>query len=104
LVAFSSTSDALAFALTLLEAMAESPLELRIGMAAGEPIREGGDLHGAVVHQASRVADQAGAGEIIVADTVRQLALGKGFAFEPAGEHTLKGFDEPVRLWRVTGF
>jgi class 3 adenylate cyclase/pimeloyl-ACP methyl ester carboxylesterase len=101
LVAFSSTSEALAFALSLMEAMMQSPLELRIGMAAGEPIREDGDLHGAVVHQASRVADHAGAGEILVADTVRQLALGKGFSFEPAGEHTLKGFDEPVRLWRV---
>lgn len=104
MVAFSSTSDALAFAQALMEAMMQSPLELRIGMAAGEPIPEAGDLHGAVVHQASRVADQAGAGEIVVADTVRQLALGKGFSFEPAGEHTLRGFDEPVRLWKVTGF
>lgn len=104
LVAFSSTSDALAFALALLAAMEESPMELRIGLAAGEPIREDGDLHGAVVHQASRVADQAGAGEIVVADAVRQLALGKGFSFDDLGEHTLKGFDEPVRLWGLTGF
>jgi class 3 adenylate cyclase/pimeloyl-ACP methyl ester carboxylesterase len=104
LVAFDSTSEALAFSAALIHAMNDSPLQLRIGMAAGEPLRESGDLHGAVVHQASRVADQAGAGEIIVADSVRQLALGKGFSFEPAGEHILKGFDEPVRLWRVTAF
>jgi class 3 adenylate cyclase len=70
-------------------------------MAAGEPIDQDGDLYGAVVHQASRVADQAAAGEIVVADSVRQLALGKGFSFEPAGETALKGFEEPVRLWRV---
>ena len=101
LVAFFSTRAALSFAVALMEAMVESPMELRIGMAAGEPIAEEGDLHGAVVHQASRIADRGGAGEIIVADSVRQLALGKGFAFDPAGETTLKGFEEPTRLWRV---
>ena len=101
LVAFASTSGALAFAVSMMGAMADSPMELRIGMAAGEPIAEGGDLHGAVVHQASRIADAAAAGEIVVADSVRQLALGKGFDFEETGEAKLKGFDEPVRLWRL---
>ena len=41
---------------------------------------------------------------IVVADSVRQLALGKRFDFESAGEMSLKGFDEPVRLAKVTGF
>ena len=68
-------------------------------MATGIP--EDGDLYGAVVHQASGAADQAAAGEIVVADSVRQLALGKGFSFEPVGETALKGFEESVRLWRV---
>ena len=101
LLAFPSTSGALAFAVALIGAIAESPMDLRVGIAAGEPLREHGDLHGAVVHQAARIADQGTAGEIVVSDSVRQLALGKGFAFEPAGETTLKGFDEPVALWRV---
>ena len=104
LVAFPATSGALSFAVVMQEAMEASSMELRIGMAAGEPIHEDGDLHGAVVHQASRIADQASASEIVVADAVRQLALGKGFDFASAGETTLKGFDEPVRLWKVTGF
>ena len=103
MVAFPSTSSALSFAVELQEAMADSDLDLRIGMAAGEPIHEDGDLHGAVVAQASRVADKGQAGEILVAESVHQLALGKGFDFKPAGEATLKGFDEPVRLWKVTG-
>jgi pimeloyl-ACP methyl ester carboxylesterase len=101
MAAFPSTSGALSFAVDLQEATADTPTRLRIGMAAGEPIDQDGDLYGAVVHQASRVADQAAAGEIVVADSVRQLALGKGFSFEPAGETALKGFNEPVRLWRV---
>lgn len=103
MIAFSSTSGALAFAVALMGAMADSPMELRIGMAAGEPIHEDGDIHGAVVAQASRIADVGTAGEIVVAESVHQLALGKGFDFEAAGETKLKGFEEPVSLWLVTG-
>ena len=54
--------------------------------------------------QASRIADQGEAGEIVVADSVSRLAVGKGFDFESAGETSLKGFNELVRLWKVTGF
>jgi len=103
MVAFPSTSGALSFAVRMQEGMADSHLQLRIGMAAGEPVHEDGDLHGAVVVQASRIADLGAAGEIVVAESVHQLALGKGFVFEEAGEITLKGFDEPTRLWKVTG-
>lgn len=38
-----------------------------------------------------------------MSDSVRQLAEGKGSMFEPRGELTLKGFDEPERVWKVTG-
>ena len=71
-------------------------------MAAGEPIQEDGDIHGTVVAQASRIGDLGDAGETIVSDSVRQLAAGKGFTFEPKGEVLLKGFDEPERVWKVT--
>jgi class 3 adenylate cyclase len=43
----------------------------------------------------------AAGGEILVTDTVRSLIAGKTFEFEPTGEHTLKGFNEPVRLWKI---
>ncbi len=42
---------------------------------------------------------QAAGGEIIVSDVVRQLVAGKGFAFSEHGETTLRGFEEPVRLY-----
>ena len=74
-------------------------------MAAGELIQEDGDIHGAVVAHASRIGDlgEAGeAGEVIVSDSVRQVAAGKGFTFEPRGEVSLKGFDEPEGVWKVT--
>jgi len=49
-----------------------------------------------------RIGDLGAAGEVIVSDSVRQLAAGKGFTFDPAGEVSLKGFDEPERVWKVT--
>ena len=102
LITFGSNANALAFGVALQRQMESERLQIRVGMAAGEPIQEEGDIHGAVVSQASRVADRATAGEIMVADSVRQLALGKGYIFEPAGEVTLKGFNQPTIVWKVT--
>jgi class 3 adenylate cyclase len=86
----------------LQDVMVSSPLGVRIGIAAGEPIEEDHDVYGAVVVQASRIADLGDAGEILVSDSVRQLAVGKGFQFELEGEATLKGFDLPEHVWKVT--
>jgi len=102
LLSFKSTQRALAFSIELQERMYSSPFGMRIGMAAGEPIQDDDDIHGAVVAQASRIADLGEAGEIIVSDAVRQLALGKGFSFETRGEVLLKGFDEHTTVWNVT--
>jgi len=77
------------------------PLNVRVGLNAGEPIEEEGDLFGATVILASRIAARAGGGEILVADTVRGLCSGKGFLFADRGEFTAKGFDDPVRIYEV---
>jgi len=70
--------------------------------AAGEPIQEDGDIHGIVVAQASRISDLGNASEVLVSDSVRQLAAGKGFGFESKGEVSLRGLSEPERVWKVT--
>jgi class 3 adenylate cyclase/pimeloyl-ACP methyl ester carboxylesterase len=77
------------------------PLHVRVGLNAGEPIEEDGDLFGATVILASRIAAKADAGEILVADTVRGLCSGKGFLFADRGEFVAKGFEEPVRVCEV---
>ena len=100
LVSFGSNSAAINFGIDV-QRRADADLRLRIGMSAGEPIQEDGDIHGAVVAQASRIADLGDAGEVVISDAVRQLAVGKGFTFESKGEVTLKGFDVPVAVWRV---
>jgi class 3 adenylate cyclase len=78
-----------------------APLRVRVGLNAGEPIEEDGDLFGATVILASRIAARAEGGEILVADTVRGLCSGKGFLFADRGEFVAKGFEEPVRVYEV---
>jgi class 3 adenylate cyclase len=107
MASFGSVTKALECAVALQRAFVEhsesSPerLDVRVGLNAGEPIAEDGDLFGSTVILASRIAAQAGAGEILVADTIRGLASGKGFLFADRGEVVPKGFEEPVRLYEV---
>jgi adenylate cyclase len=77
------------------------PIRLRIGINAGEPIEEDGDLHGASVVIAKRLESEAENGGILVSEVVRQAVAGKEFEFTDRGEVSLKGFDERVRAWSV---
>jgi len=80
---------------------AEEPLRVRIGLNAGEPIREEQDLFGTVVIMAARITAKAEGGEILASDVVRQLVAGKGFLFSDRGEVEMRGFEDPVRLYEV---
>jgi class 3 adenylate cyclase len=77
------------------------PFHVRIGINAGEPVVEGGDLFGTAVQIASRICNRAEARQILVSDVVRQLVAGKGFLFADQGESDLRGFEDPVRLFEV---
>ncbi|MCA9829637.1 MAG: hypothetical protein KC495_04110 [Dehalococcoidia bacterium] len=79
--------------------LAAEGLRVRVGLNAGEPIAEDDDLFGASVIAAARIAATAAPGRILVANVVRELASGKGFRFDDAGEHALRGLSEPIRLW-----
>lgn len=96
---FPSVSQAIGCALDMQSAFGDIPV--RIGINAGEPVSEDDDLHGLVVSTAARICDQGGAGEVIVSNVVRELAIGKGHAFEDRGFKELKGVGDPVRLYRV---
>ena len=104
MASFGSVTKAVECAIALQRAFAEhdgEPLSVRVGLNAGEPIEEDGDLFGATVILASRIAARADAGEILVADTVRGLCSGKGFLFSDRGEFVAKGFEDPVRVYEV---
>ena len=79
----------------------DSPLGVYVGLNAGEPIAEEGDLYGTSINLAARICDHAEAGEILASNVVRELVAGKGFLFADRGETALRGFEDPVRLYEV---
>ncbi|MFN0094997.1 MAG: alpha/beta fold hydrolase [Dehalococcoidia bacterium] len=107
MAAFSSVQQALDCAAALQRSIASSPilapqhLRVRVGINAGEPIAEEGDLFGTSVIAAARIAGKATGGQVLVANVVRELAAGKGFTFEDLGETSLRGLSSPIRLWAL---
>jgi class 3 adenylate cyclase len=72
-------------------AVAELGLRVRVGIHTSEVEIVGGQARGLGVHAAARVAMLAGAGEVLVSGTTRDLLDGSGLALEARGEHELKG-------------
>jgi class 3 adenylate cyclase len=104
MASFASASRAVECAIALQKAFQAhegEPLQVRVGLNAGEPIAEDGDLFGSTVILASRVCAQAGTGEILIPEPVRHLLTGKDFLFTDRGEVALKGFEDAYRLFEV---
>lgn len=110
LLSFGSAANAVDCAIAIQESFKkynerhpEESLSVRIGVAAGEPIEEDGDLYGAAVNLAARICDQAEAGRILIAQIVRTEIdeCGRVLQFASGGMLELKGFDEPVDVYEV---
>ena len=104
MASFGSATKAMDCAIALHLAFAAhegEPLQVRVGLNAGEPIEEDGDLFGSTVIMASRVAAKAGAGEILIPEPLRHLLTGKSYVYADRGETMLKGFEDAVRLYEV---
>lgn len=76
-------------------------LRVRIGLAAGEPVRHNDDIFGTSVNLASRICDAADAGHVLVSDVVRDLGIKAGFSFDQADDRTLKGFSGPTEVFEL---
>ncbi|MGH8373287.1 MAG: nickel-binding protein [Gammaproteobacteria bacterium] len=77
------------------------PLQVRIGVAAGEPVERHNDLFGSTVQLAARLCSHAEPAQILVANVVAELCLGKGLSFNDMGLISPKGFEEPVHVRAV---
>jgi class 3 adenylate cyclase len=82
MASFQSVPDAVTCAVSVQEAFAEhnrqapsDGLILRIGLHAGEPIEEHGDLFGNAVNLAARLCTSAGPSEILVSETIREMPM-----------------------------
>ena len=76
-------------------------LEIRAGLHTGECEIRGEKLSGIAVNTGARVASLAGAGEVLVSSTVKDLVAGSGISFEDRGVKTLKGVPGEWRLYAV---
>jgi class 3 adenylate cyclase len=80
----------------------DRPLRIGIGIHAGEPLPHEGQYVGSAVIVAARLAQSAGAGELLVSEVVRQL-VPRSLSL-PMAERTgvtLKGLDDPPRIFAV---
>jgi len=112
MVVFPVASAALSCAVAMQQAVdrdnarAERPLGLRIGLSAGEVIRETddylGDYFGDPVIEAARLCAHADGGQILAADLVRAMAGRRSpHAFSLLGEIELKGLPEPIETFAI---
>src|SRR5215831_14569107 len=110
LVEFPSVVDAVRCAVEVQHAMPEQNtdagtdkrIELRIGINLGDVIVEGDDLYGDGVNIAARIEALAGAGGVLVSNTVYDQVRDRlPFIFEDLGEQQVKNIVRPVRVYRI---
>lgn len=104
MVVFEDVDKALQWSLDVRESFAQhSDLDVRVGLAAGEPVDRDRDLFGAAVTMASRICATAGSEQIHVSDLVRDLGIESGFAFGDGKTTSLKGFSRPATIYELLG-
>lgn len=91
LATFDGPARAVRAAAAIVAAVRPLGIEIRAGLHTGEVEKLGEDVAGLGVHIGARIASMAGAGEIYVSRTVRDLVVGSQLEFEPKGAHSLKG-------------
>lgn len=79
----------------------ETPMYVRIGLSAGEPVEEDNDLFGVSVQLAARICANAEPGQILASRIVPEQYRGGEALFSDAGKITPKGFDQPEQVYAV---
>jgi predicted ATPase/class 3 adenylate cyclase len=107
MVAFQSAGKALACASAIQKALlarnntAEEPVKVRMGLHAGEVIKEGEDFFGRNVIMAARVASQAQGGEILASAVLKALLQGSDVTWGDSRTVALKGLSGEHEIWAV---
>jgi adenylate cyclase len=70
-------------------------------VAAGPVIRQGGDFFGRTVNLASRIADHARGGQVLVSEPVVAVTSVAGVRFAGLGAIELPGLTSPIRLFEA---
>jgi pimeloyl-ACP methyl ester carboxylesterase len=101
LATFPGPARAVACARAVCDSAPSIGLEVRAGLHSGECELVGDDVRGVAVHIGARVAALAGAGEVLVSRTVRDLLFGSNVEFAARGRHSLKGVPDEWELFAI---
>ena len=99
LATFGGPADAVRGAISIRDAVRELGLELRAGVHFSEIEVLPNDIAGMGVHIGARISARAGAGEILVSSTVKDLVVGSELEFDDLGMQKLKGVPGEWRLF-----
>jgi DNA-binding SARP family transcriptional activator/pimeloyl-ACP methyl ester carboxylesterase len=77
-------------------------IDVRAGVHTGEIAQSDGDVCGVAVQIAEQIAATAGAGEVLVSSTVKDIVAWSGISFGERGEHELAGVPGTWRLFAAT--
>ncbi|MGI8830802.1 MAG: adenylate/guanylate cyclase domain-containing protein [Candidatus Limnocylindria bacterium] len=88
---FDAPAAAVECAMEIVARVKELGIEIRAGVHVGEVEQVAGKVGGLSVPIAARITGLAGPGEVLVSNTVRDLAAGSGLRFDDRGRHQLKG-------------
>jgi class 3 adenylate cyclase len=103
LATFDGPGRAIGCAATLRDELGGIGVQIRAGLHTGEVELRGDDVGGIAVHIAARIMATAGAGEIVVSRTVRDLIAGSDLTLEDRGSRRLKGVEGDWQLFGVVG-
>ena len=98
---FDGPARAVRCAVAIRDEVREIGLEIRAGLHIGEIEVLPDDIAGLAVHIGARVSALAGAGEVLVSSTIKDLVVGSGLEFDDRGSHVLKGVPGDWRLFAV---
>jgi class 3 adenylate cyclase len=97
---FNDPSGAVLTGLDLVEQTpAAVDVRARVGINVGSVIFRDGDYFGRTVNVASRIADYARPGEVLLSDEVKERWSGEGVRFDPIGPVALKGLKDELTLY-----
>ena len=101
LATFDGPARAIRCAVAVTRGAADAGIEVRAALHTGECEERHDDVAGIAVHIGARVLDRAGAGQVLVSQTVKDLVVGSGIEFTECGTHELKGVPGAWQLHEV---
>jgi adenylate cyclase len=75
--------------------------DAHVGIHTGPVVFQDGDVYGATVNVAARIASHAQAGQVVVSEETAHRSGGDGLRFQPLGPVDLKGVARPLPLYQV---